>query len=292
MKNIITLFCLSCALGLISFTFISKEKHFKSNYAFVPSGTFNYNDAKVSVGAFYMSSGEVTNGNYREFLNDLKANGNEKDYKIALPDTAAWNKTIPNTYLEPMANMYFWHPAYANYPVVNISKQGAELYCEWLTKKMKQAYPKKTLNRFRLPTKAEWIYAAKGGNDNAIYPWGTATVRNTNGNLLANFMHIGEQNIKKDSSGQLVVANKSEFLYDPIDDYTADLTAVTKSYNPNNFGLYNMAGNVAELVADENVTMGGSWYSPGFNIQTTSQEEFKKPNPMTGFRVVCSFMQP
>jgi len=114
-----------------------------------------------------MTTGEVTNGEYLLFLNDLKQNGNSKDYAIALPDSLGWRQ--PFAYGEPYAEYYFRHPAYANYPVVNISKIAAELYCTWYTKKKRVAFPESNFNDFRLPTKEEWIYAAKRGLKHSSY---------------------------------------------------------------------------------------------------------------------------
>ncbi len=155
---------------------------------------------------------------------------------------------------------------------------------------MRLRYPKMNFNDFRLPTKPEWIYAAKGGVENSPYPWGGPYVRNAAGNLLANFCHVGEQNIKQDSTGKLVIADKSEFIFGPINEYITDVLAPSKSYEPNNYGLYNMAGNAAELVAKDSVAMGGSWRSPGFDIQVTSETPATKAKPTIGFRVVSSFV--
>lgn len=278
----IILFCSSLVLSLLLMSFTSKstkKDSFKKTYTYVPSGTFDYNNKRISVYAFYMLKGEVTNKQYRIFLYDLKTKGRDKEYLMALPDTAQWNSI---GYLnQPMVNLYFNHPAYDNYPVVNVSKKGAELYCIWLTKQMRKKYPKQNFNDFRLPTKAEWVYAAKGDYKNTPYPWGNEFLTNSKGCCLANYKVIGDQNIHKDSTNQLVVVQHS--------DNNTNYTVSVYSYLPNKFGLYNMSGNVAEMVADENVAMGGSWNDSGFDIQVTSEKQFTSPQPTVGFRVITSF---
>jgi formylglycine-generating enzyme required for sulfatase activity len=286
---VIAVFCLT---ALFAFTTKAKKEKFKDLYSFVPSGTFSYypNDTnKISVQAFYMSSGEITNKQYREFLNDLKTNGKSDDYAEAVPDSTLWSNK--SNFMEPFVNLYFNHPAYDNYPVVNITKKGAEMYCVWLTENMRKKYPKLNFNDFRLPTKHEWVYAAKGGLKLSPYPWGGPYLRNSKGCLLANFAHVGEQNITQSDSGKFVIVDKTKFQYDFSDiGNDAYVTAPTKSYTPNGYGLYNMAGNVAEMVAKEDLVMGGSWQSPGHDIQTTSEAKYNGASPTVGFRVVSSYV--
>jgi formylglycine-generating enzyme required for sulfatase activity len=263
----------------------SKNESFKNNFTFVPSGTFNFNNQKTSVNAFYMLKSEVTNKQYRTFLKDLKTNGHEKDYLLAIPDTTQWNSI--SALKEPMVNLYFNHSSYDNYPVVNVTKKGAELYCIWLTKQMRKKYPKQNFKDFRLPTKVEWVYAAKSEYKNAPYPWGNSSLTNSKGCYLANFKLIGDENIHRDENNKLVV-NPTFINYKS---YNTNYTVSVWSYSPNKYGLYNMSGNVAEMVADEDVAMGGSWNDPGFDIQVTSEKGFKSPKPTVGFRVISSFNQ-
>lgn len=272
---------------LVSFT--AKKLKFKlkkENLAYVPAGTFEFEETKISVNAFFMSTTEVTNGEYLKFVNDLKSNGNEKEYLMALPDTMKWRSK--NAYNEPYVDYYFRHPAYSDYPVVNITKKAAELYCVWYTKQMVSKYPESNFNDFRLPTKEEWVYAAKGGLKNSPYPWGGPFTHNLEGKVLANFLHIGEHNIKRDSLGNIKITKGDEFSGTQIND-AADILAPAVSFNPNGYGLYNMAGNAAELVARDTVAMGGSWKSPGFDIRVTSKVSATDAKPTVGFRMVSTY---
>lgn len=292
MKNRILVFVFFTVA--LSFSFSNKKyKKFKTpeKFVYIPSGTTSTDEvSEYSCNAFYMLEHEVTNFEYRSFLSDLKSEGKMEDYHNAYPDSTAcstaWLKI--GGFLEPMAQYYFSHPAYDNYPVVNISKEGAELFCNYLTEYYRELYGE-SVNDFRLPTKEEWIYAAKGGSSGFIYPWGGNGLRNESGCYLANFRTIGDRNIMKSDNGYLVVPDSLT-----VNQWGEDggyFMVNVDSYTPNHFGLYNMSGNVAELVSNKSVAMGGSWNSAGFDIRVTSEEKFETASPFVGFRPVMSFLK-
>lgn len=143
------------------------------------------------------------------------------------PDTMVWIRDFSYSYNEPMTRNYFWHPAFDDYPVVGVSWQQANAFCYWRTKLWNSyRFERGEVNTedFRLPTEHEWEYAARGGHDLAPYPWGGYYVRNAKGCILANFKP-GRGNYPEDGG-----------LY----------TVRADAYFPNDYGLYNMAGNVAE----------------------------------------------
>jgi len=121
--------------------------------------------------------------------------GRRKDFVreevIAIyPDTTVWIKDFNYSYNEPMHNDYFWHSAYDDYPVVGVSWEQAKAFCRWRTIE-KNAFQKKRnkelVNFFRLPTEAEWEYAARGGLESSTFPWGGPYALNDRGCFLANF---------------------------------------------------------------------------------------------------------
>jgi len=152
------------------------------------------------------------------------------------PDTTVWIKDFNYSYNEPMHNDYFSHPAYQDYPVVGVSWIQAVAFCNWRTSfknKYQRESNKPLVNYFRLPTEAEWEYAARGGIPSGIYPWGSPYLLNDRGCFLANFKPLRG-------------------------DYSSDqamYTVEAKSYLANDYNLYNMAGKVAEWT--------GSSYDPG-----------------------------
>ena len=160
----------------------------------------------------------------------------EEDDLEIYPDTTVWIKDFNYSYNEPMHNDYFSHPAYQDYPVVGVSWDQAVAFCVWRTS-YKNSYQKASnkplVNYFRLPTEAEWEYAARGGIPSGIYPWGSPYLLNDRGCFLANFKPLRG-------------------------DYSSDqamYTVEARSYLANDYNLYNMAGNVAEWT--------GSSYDPG-----------------------------
>ncbi|CAM3854004.1 gliding motility lipoprotein GldK [Flavobacterium branchiophilum] len=214
------------------------------------------------------------------------------------PDTTVWIKDFTYSYNEPMHNDYFWHQAYSDYPVVGVNWKQAKAFCAWRTL-LKNIYIKSlkkhqdNVNSFRLPTEAEWEYAARGGLQSATFPWGGPYTKNDRGCFMANF---------KPDRG----------------DYAADqalYTVEAKSYEPNGYNLYNMAGNVAEWtdsaydatayefvstmnpnVSDvknmRKVVRGGSWKDVSYMIQvaTRDNEYADTSRSYIGFRTVQDYM--
>lgn len=213
------------------------------------------------------------------------------------PDTTVWIKDFAYSYNEPMHNDYLWHQAYSEYPVVGVNWKQAKAFCAWRTLKkntwIKSKKKGDLTNSFRLPTEAEWEYSARGGLQSGAYPWGGPYTKNDRGCFLANF---------KPNRG----------------DYAADQSLYTveaKSFEPNGYNLYNMAGNVAEwtdssydagayeYVSSMNpnvpdtknmrkVVRGGSWKDVAYFIQVSTRdfEYADTARSYIGFRTVQDYM--
>src|SRR5262249_39292287 len=92
------------------------------------------------------------------------------------PDTLVWVRDFSYSYNEPMAQRYYSHPAYADYPVVGVNWKQATAFCNWRSHYLNsflESKKKPTESDFRLPTEAEWEYAARGGRSQALFPWGS-----------------------------------------------------------------------------------------------------------------------
>lgn len=219
------------------------------------------------------------------------------------PDTLVWIRDFTYSYNDPMTRVYFWHPKYDDYPVVGVNWHQARAFCEWRTNWLNRYWESEgqpITERFRLPTEFEWEYAARGGRDNNMYPWGGPYTRNSKGCFLANFK-----------------PNRGNYMDDggmyPV---RAD------AYFPNDYGLYNMAGNVAEWTInaydetthqfshdlnpdyqydasdDDPITLkrkvirGGSWKDIAYFIQNGSRsyEYQDTAKSFIGFRCVQTYI--
>ncbi len=161
-----------------------------------------------------------------------------KESTLIYPDTTVWIADFSYSQNEPMVQGYFSHKSYDEYPVVGVSWKQAEAFNHWRTKKFEdeeairkpnEPDERKKIQPFSLPSEADWQFAANGGRGAVSYPWGDHTTRDGGGFLRANF---------KPGRG------------DYIDDGYAYTAPVAFNYAANDFGLYDMAGNVAEWTSD------------------------------------------
>ncbi len=127
--------------------------------------------------------------------------------------------------------MYFWHPSFDNYPVVGITWKQVNAFCIWRTQLLNNYLINQResfVQDYRLPTESEWEYAARGTYRNSMYPWGGLYTKNMEGCFVANFKPL-----------------RGNYVFDG-----AVTTQVVAFYGPNELGLYDMAGNVAEWTAN------------------------------------------
>jgi formylglycine-generating enzyme required for sulfatase activity len=121
-------------------------------YVYVPTGMFtDSSNNHTRISSFYLGETEVSNKQYQAFLNDLKAQGRDADYELAKPQNQKWKNVD--------AQMIDSYQSKEEFPVVNISKQAALLYCQWLTEK-ENGKNREEIVHYRLASKAEWQYAA------------------------------------------------------------------------------------------------------------------------------------
>ena len=229
---------------------------------------------------------------YYDFLNTYIVN--------IYPDTTCWVNDFPNSNNEVYLNLYFSHPNYSDYPVVGVSWEQANAFCAWRTDYLLKGLggQAKYIQRYRLPSEAEWEYAARG-KEGAKFPWESGDTKSDKGCYYANY---------KPGEG----------------DYTQDGNLITSKcgiYSANSNGLYDMAGNVAEWASTvfteagvmqmgdinpdlqyraakedpyalkKKTVRGGSWKDPVKFIQgaTRSFEYQNEARSYIGFRCVRSF---
>ncbi len=175
------------------------------------------------------------------------------------PDTTVWINDFTNSYNEPYARLYFSHPGYDDFPVVGVSWEQANAFCVWRTEYLKSSLNMKGaphIEPFRLPTEAEWEYAARAGKSENKFPWEGNVSRTEKGCMNANFKP-GEGNYSKDG-----------FL----------ITSPVGSYTPNNFGLFDMAGNVSEWTStawSEAGVLNTSDINPEFKYNAAKEDPYQ-----------------
>ena len=277
-----------------------KSDSYTDTMIMIPSGEFNmgagddkwalareFPKHKVRVDSFYMDVHEVTNRQFAEFVNatgyktvaelpvdwevlklQLPPNTPKPDDGFLEPGSTVFIKTNQIFNLIDYSQWWRWikganwkHPqgpgssilGMEDYPVVHICYHDALAYANWCGK--------------RLPTEAEWEWAARGGLKNKIYPWGDEGV---------------EVNEAKCNywTGKFPSSNSKQDGYEGV--------APVMSYKPNNFGLYDMAGNVWEICFDwfgENYYQTFNPNEVAYNPQGPNTWEFT-PEPLDPKRVV------
>lgn len=232
-----------------------------------------------------------------------RSNQIQREYINIYPDTLCWVHDYSYSMNEDFTRSYFSSPAYDNYPVVGVSWRQAKAFCVWRSNMLNQyleSIDYSQLNDFRLPTESEWEFAARGGIASQSYPWGGPYVRNPNGCFLANY----------------------EPLKGAYDDDGGVKTLMVGHYAPNDYGLYDMAGNVSEWCLDafnestyqvanaqtpyynynakdddplamkRKVVRGGSWKDQKYfiQVQTRTYEFMDTAKCYIGFRCVQPYL--
>jgi formylglycine-generating enzyme required for sulfatase activity len=260
---------------------------------------------------------EVSNDDYHQFLLEMKYRVSSDSFNRLYPDTSKWRNL--RTYNEPYVIYYFKHPAYANYPVVNISRAQAESYCKWLTEYYMRSEKRKYKSVvFRLPTEGEWImaYTGKDSSFGFRFPWGYF-MKSKPKDVSVNYCEAHQEEIRYKSEIKKPDPNSMKgFLlnspyYDTINyekdfhmyempaicsglsnvSYTANVSG--KGFKQNKAGFYHMAGNVSEMVQG-NKTKGGNYLSPGYYTRADAEDEFEGKSPVypyIGFRVLMEIIE-
>ncbi len=259
----------------------------------IPGGTLNMggdNDQanqnefpkhKVLVDSFYMDQTEVTNESFAKFVEasgyktvaerainweEMKKNlpeGTPKPHDtILVPGALVFTKTQGKVDINNPAAWWRWTPGAnwlhpsgpssdikdnMNHPAVQLAWEDADAYCKWAGK--------------RLPTESEWEWAARGGKKDMIYPWGNDYVED--GAPKANFF-------------------QGLFPYNNTLNDGYELTSPVKTYPPNSYGLYDMAGNVWEWCSD--------WFDFEYYKKASSKVK-KEIGPEKGFNPYMPFQQ-
>ena len=200
----------------------------------------------------------------------FKVTKNEPIY----PDTLVWGRDFSMSQNDPLMIMYFSHKSYYDYPVVGVTWKQATAFCHWRTEHSDyfQGRPGKKDyiidGVYRLPSEAEWEYAARGNAKiNAMFPWGAPYARTREGRLMANF---------KPGRGDYFGGDTK------IDGITP---VKVRSYSENGFGLFDMAGNVAEWTSTVFEEAGGpADFNPNYQYDVEETTEVADPRSRKSIR--------
>lgn len=216
---------------------------------------------------------EVSNAEYREFLNQLLDQGSDL-YQMAWYDSVQWEKQLPSSNNRGMMMHYHSNPAYDQYPVVNISWEAANLYCEWLSDWYNRM-PRRSFQKvqFRLPHPYEWEYAALDKERPNAYPTSNGRLRDANGRYLANV--------------RMYVSNDDPYTVTKTVTYTSPVSSFTASPK----GFFHLTGNVAEMTSQPGLVKGSDWNSPPEFGAVSSERQIESPNPQVGFRVFMEILE-
>ena len=279
-----TLLITGLGIILLLTSFIERENgklKLPDVFAKIPRGTLVLNDSSenIVIPEFYMSRFEVSNQQYRNFLAEVSPGLTARERKTIQCDSTGWN--LVSSYGEPMVKNYFRHPAFNEYPVVNVPYAGALKYCEWLQEKIQKENPGFVI-KVRLPSREEWTWAAQGGRRQAMYPWGDYRLRNKNGEAMCNFKRVNDHSIYRNRK-----TGKPE-IHEGGAGYTGTevFTSPVKSFTKNDYGLYNMCGNAAEMISEQGVCVGGSWNDYGGDVHIRATTGYEQPYPTIGFRPI------
>lgn len=241
-----------------------------------PLGIQPAGKVRVAINPFFIGQFEVTNGQYKAFLNTLDGTEQEE----MLPDSTAWNREIGVPW-----HSYFNSESFDDYPVVAVSWDQASAFAEWAG--------------LRLPAESEWEFAARSGVSGRVYPWEGIDIRSRRtGQVLANFAPGGDYA----SDGFVLTSPVGVFpannyrLYDiagNVAEWCED------AYHPSYSTLTRMGSQlVTPLYENEDeprrIVRGGSWASSEFYIGV-GVRDFRHKNhssPRIGFRVARSITDP
>lgn len=258
------------------------------------NGDFRIIQDSIRVAAFYLSDHEVSNGEYRVFLEDIKMTDLDL-YNVMYPDTLAWQK--PPYLCTNCHETYFQSIEYENFPLLCVSYEQALEYCKWLTNKYTSSQKPRYPNvQFTLPAKNQWLMAANG-RDGSIknFPFEDWILRPDKKGMWPAKFNVVPQTVifkaeKKVICDDSLISSKHSiytvlefngFNLDP-----SDFLSKVKSHKPSKNGFYNMGGNAEEMVLEKGVTKGGSWFDTGYYLQNRIQQDYPvKASNEIGFRV-------
>ena len=281
---------------------------------FIPNGTFFYKDQSISVNAFWAQSTETTNFTWMIFLNYLIDNELYDDLAKCLPSDPDWQmkmnfeakttdlsiedylKYSPFTKDFLVKNNITSLPvtSFAFKPITGISREAVIIFAAWLSKLYDNGL------EFRLPVEAEFEYMSQTGNDTFLYAWDGKYTRDYKGCFMARFCTTIPENDTINKTDSLTFQHIVKNQNSTFTTWMNDVNNWPEPYGPvlianfpeNRFGLFDLCGNVSEMICEHGKTKGGSWASTALYLQVRNSEKWEEnPSDCVGFRLVCSYLK-
>lgn len=220
----------------------------------------------------YIDKAEIANAHWREMVFWNAHCADSITLQHSLPDTTVWDEVIGKPDYRSLVELYFRHPMFNFYPVVGISYQQTVTFCQWRSDRVNELLARKKDRRFkkvryRLPTLEEWEFAAAGGLESHENPYGLKNPFDKKGRPL--FVDSTNANRLKWPPGIWEV----------------------KAFVPNAYGIYQMIGNVSEMIDMEGVAKGGNFTLPADSCTILNQQTYTRPQFWLGFRCVCEVLE-
>ncbi len=226
----------------------------------------------------FMDKEEITNSMWRAFAEGwlLNVENDTAQYKNMLQDSTVWYSLRGGEAKRYMTD-YATSSEFANYPVVGITYEQALAYCSWRTDRVNEMLRKSQKSSFkpilyRLPTEAEWEFAAAGKLDTAKFPYGYESTKerfkNGDSAKMFNCYYRDFDSIANNLYGKVLPVNWGK---------------------PNAYGIYNIIGNAGEMVSEKGLAKGGFYDLPVQYCKIKEQSSYNSPNRYLGFRCVCTY---
>jgi formylglycine-generating enzyme required for sulfatase activity len=272
----------------------------------VPFSEYEFKESLVvsdtvnTVIQFFGTQTEITNEQYWAFLNSIKKTSYE-EYEKHLPRHEEWlnYRDKYHDFADSLKELYENNEASKDYPIVNITPENMFAYVNWLN----DIEPNKNV-KYRLFSSIEWLefFNCTSELNDSTFTWEGNYWRNERGSLLANFAELNQDQYRYNRINDVGYFNNKDSL--GIEFFILGPKPVF-SYNPNCYGAYNMAGNVAEFNIGSRHrrayyktdkkwranTFGGSWGSPIFYLRKSIEETYLLPSPLVGFRVLMVYIK-
>lgn len=240
----------------------------------------------------FIDEAEITNIDYQEFLFYIKRDSSEESLNKVIPQLKVYDHNDTD---------YFTGSQYRFFPVVGLTHEQAKAYCKWrslfVSYLYKMEYKKNVNFKFRLPTETEWELAASNGLDKIKYKYGVENVRTISYkvNSKASEFLLDKIITTKDEKEIIGDIMQTGLIKDLAFNVKRELPYFlqfdtpyyTYSFYRNDYGIYNMIGNVAELVDENGIAKGGSFRDELSNSKITDRRNYNAPTDDIGFRCIC-----